>query len=75
MKYLPEKTVKKLLKTMLYSNKPVYLSKDVDSRPNNDDDENKQSNLNLNYHMAQLKDNIFEKHVYRTPLRRNNRRR
>ena len=27
MKYLPEKSVKKLLKTMLYSNKPFYLEK------------------------------------------------
>ena len=27
MKYLPEKAVKKLLKTMLYSKKPVYLEK------------------------------------------------
>ena len=27
MKYLPEKSVKKLLKMILYSNKPVYLEK------------------------------------------------
>ena len=26
MKYLPEKSVKKLLKTMLFSNKPIYLA-------------------------------------------------
>ena len=32
VKYLPEKLVKKLWKTMLYSNKPVYLDKDVDTR-------------------------------------------
>ena len=31
MKYLPGKSVKKLSKT-LYSNKPVYLGKDVDRR-------------------------------------------
>ena len=68
MKYLPEKLVKKLLKTMLYSNKPVYLAKDVDRRPNNDDDDNKRSDLNLTYRIAQLKDYIFEKHVYRIPL-------
>ena len=68
MKYLPEKSVKKLLKTMLYSNKPVYLAKDVDRRPNNDDDDNKRSDLNLTYRIAQLKDYIFEKHVYRIPL-------
>ena len=33
--------VKTLLKTMLYSNKPVYLDKDVDRRRNNSDDDNK----------------------------------
>ena len=68
MTYLPEKLVKKLLKTMLYSNKPVYLAKDGDRRPNNDDDDNKRSDLNLTYRIAQLKDYIFEKHVYRIPL-------
>ena len=34
MKYLPEISVKKLLKTMLYSNKRVYLAKDTKRRPN-----------------------------------------
>ena len=68
MKYMPEKSVKKLLKTILYSNKPVYLSKDVDRRPNDDDDDNKRSDLNLTYRIVQLKDYIFEKHVYRIPL-------
>ena len=53
---------------MLHSNKPVYLAKDVDRRPNNDDDDNKRSDLNLTYRIAQLKDYIFEKHVYRIPL-------
>ena len=41
MKYFPEKLVKKLLKTMLYLNKPVYIAKDVGRRPNNDYDDNK----------------------------------
>ena len=68
MKYLPEKSVRKLLETMLYSNKSVYLDKDVDRRPNNDDDDNKRRDLNLTYRIAQLKDYIFEKHVYRIPL-------
>ena len=40
MKYLPEKSVKKLLKTMLYSNKRVYLAKGTE-RPNNDTDDDK----------------------------------
>ena len=68
MKYLSEKSVKKLLKRMFYSNKSVYLAKYVDRRPNNDGDDNKRSDLNLTYSIAQLKDYIFEKHVYRIPL-------
>ena len=68
LKYLTEKSVKALLKTMLYSNKPVYLDADVDRRPNNSDDDNKRSDPNFIYWIAQLKDYIFEKHVYRIPL-------
>ena len=49
LKYLPEKSVKTLLKTMLYSNKPVYLDADVDRRPNNSDDDNKCSDPNFTY--------------------------
>ena len=64
MKYLPEKSVKKLLKTMLYSNKPVYLAVNTDRRPNNDTDNNKRSDPNLNYRIAQLKDYIFEKKMF-----------
>ena len=47
MKYLPEKSVKKLLKMMLYSNEPVYLEKNTDRRPHNDTDDDKQSDSNL----------------------------
>ena len=39
MKHLPEKSVKKFLKTMLFSNKPAYLTKDIDRRSYNDDSE------------------------------------
>ena len=53
---------------MLYSNKPVYLDVDVDRKPNNNDDDNKCSDPNLTYRITQLKDHIFEKHVYRIPL-------
>ena len=66
LKYLPEKSVKTFLKTMLYSNKPVYLDADVDRRPNNNDDDNKRSDPNL--FRTQLKDYIFEKLVYKIPL-------
>ena len=68
MKYLPKKSVKKLLKTMLYSNKPVYLAKDTDRRPNNDTDDDKRTDPNLTYRLAQLKNHVFEKNVYRIPL-------
>ena len=39
MKYLPAKCVKKLVKTILYSNDPVYLTKNVDKRLHNDNSE------------------------------------
>ena len=67
MKYLPEKSVKKLLKTMLYSNNPVYLAANTDRRPNNDNDNDKRSDPNLTYRIAQLK-HLFEKNIYRIPL-------
>ena len=68
IKYLPEKSVKKLLKTMLYSNKLVYLAVNTDRRPNNDNEDNKKSDPNLTYRIAQLKDYLFEKKVYRISL-------
>ena len=68
MKYLPEKSVKKLFKTMLYSNKPIYLAANTDRRPNNDNDNDKRSDPNLSYRIAQVKDYIFQKTVYRIPL-------
>ena len=67
-KYLPEKSVKKLLKNMLYSNKPVYLVKDADRRPNNENDNDKRSDPNLSYRLVQLKNHLFQKNVYRIPL-------
>ena len=53
---------------MLYFNKPVYLDADVDRRPNNSHDDNKRSDPNFTYWIAQLKDYILEKHVYKIPL-------
>ena len=67
MKYLPQKSVKNLLKTMLYSNTPVYLAANTDRRPHNDTDDNKITDPNLTYRLAQIKDYIFDKHVYRIP--------
>ena len=68
MKYLPEKSVKKLSKTMLYSNKLVYLAKGTERRPNNDTEDDKRSDPNSTYRIAQLKNYIFQKHNYRIPL-------
>ena len=68
MKYLPDKSVKKLLKTMIYSNKAVYLAKDTNRRPKNDTGDNKRSDPSLTYRIARLKDYLFEKYVYRIPL-------
>ena len=61
MKYLPEKSVKKLLKTMLYSNKPVYLAADTERRPHDDNDDNDRTNPSLTYRIKELKDYIFQK--------------
>ena len=49
MKYLPEKSVKKLLQTMLHSNKQVYLAKNTDRRPYNDNDDADRTNPDLAY--------------------------
>ena len=56
LKYLPKDSVATLLKSFLYSNKPVYLDANVDRRLNNNDDVNKRSDPNLNYRIAELKD-------------------
>ena len=61
MKYLPEKSVKKLLKNMLYSNKPVYLDGDTDRKPNNDNTAADRTDENLTDRMAQLKNHLFKK--------------
>ena len=68
MKYLPEKSVKKLLKTMLYSNKPVYLAADTERRPHDDNDDNDRTDPNLTYCIKELKGYIFQKHIYRIPF-------
>ena len=53
---------------MFYSNKPVYLERDVDRRSYSNNDETKRNGPNLTYRLAQLKDYIFENHVYRISL-------
>ena len=53
---------------MIYSNKAVYLAKNTNRTPKNDTDDNKRSDPSLTYRIAQLKDYLFEKYVYRIPL-------
>ena len=60
MKYLPEKSVEKLLKTALYSNKPLYLTKDVNRRSYNGNSDAKRADPNLTYRLVELKNYIFD---------------
>ena len=53
---------------MLYLNKSVYLAANTDRRPNNNTDDDNRSDPNLTYRSAQLKNYIFQKHVYGIPL-------
>ena len=68
LKYLPKDSVATLLKSFLYSNKPVYLDANVDRRLNNSDDVNKCSDPNLTYTIAELKDCLFFFNYYSIPL-------
>ena len=61
LKYLPKKAVKKLLKTMLYSNITVYLTGINDRRLNNDNDLVDRTDPNLTYRIAQLPAHLAKK--------------
>ena len=69
MKHLPAKSVKEPLKTMLYYNKDVvYNQNDMDRRSYNSATDKDRTDPNLDYRLANLKDFIFKKNVYRIPL-------
>ena len=68
MKHLPAKSVKKLAKTMLYSNKAVHLDDDNDRRSHNSATAAERTGLSLNEQIKLFKDYIFQKNVYRIPL-------
>ena len=68
MKYLPTQSVKKLAKTMLYSNKAVYLDDNNDRTSHNSATTAERTDLNLNERIKLFKDYIFQKNVYRIPL-------
>ena len=68
MKYLPAKSVKKLLRTMLYSSKSVYLTVNNTRRPNNDNDAADRTDPNLTYRLKELKNHLFRQWVYKIQL-------
>ena len=68
MKHLPEKSVKKLAKTMLYSNKAVYLDDDDDRRSHTSTTAAERTDLNLTERIKLFKNYIFQKNVYQIPL-------
>ena len=73
MKHVPAKSVKKILKTMLYSNIAVVYSEDnIDRRPNNSTIECStdadRTDPNTDYRIKNLYKFIFKKNVYRIPL-------
>ena len=67
-KYLPLKSVKKLLKTMFYTNKSVYLTSGNDRRPNNDNTAANRTNPNLTFRMKELANTLKAQTIYRIPL-------
>ena len=56
LKYLPSDSVATLLKSFLYSNKPVYSDENVNRSLNNNNDVNKRSDPILTYRITELKD-------------------
>ena len=68
MKHLPEKSVKKLAKTMLYLNKAVYLGDNDDRRSHNSTAAAERTDLNLAERIKLFKNYIFQKNFYQIPL-------
>ena len=69
MKHLSAKSVKELLKTMLYSNIAVVYNEDnIDRRPNNSATDANRTDPNIDYRIKNLSKVIFKNNVYRIPL-------
>ena len=68
LNYLPKDSVKKIRKSSLYSNLPVYLPVNTDRRPNNDDTDANRSDPNLTWRLNNLHNFAFQKNEYRIPL-------
>ena len=77
MKHLPKDSLKKLEKTMLYSNMPVYLNKTSIGRrvhngsgsTTNAGKTNDAKDLNIDDRITKFQDQLKDEYVYRIPLR------
>ena len=77
MKLLPKDSLKKLEKTMLYSNTPVYLNKTPVDRiihkgstsTSNAGKANDAKDLNIDDRINKFQDQLKDEYVYRIPLR------
>ena len=75
MKHLPKDSLKKLEKTMLYSNTPVFLNKtSIDRRVHNGSGSttnagkaNDAKYLNIDDRITKLSDQLKDEYVYRIP--------
>ena len=68
LKYLPEDSVKKIRKSILYTNHPVYLTGNNDRRPNNAATEVLRGDGNLRYRKANFPNRHESEEPYRIPL-------
>ena len=68
MKHLPEKSIKKLAKTMSYSNKAVYLDDNDNRRSHNSATAAVRTDLNLTERTKLFKNYIFQKKSLRNPF-------
>ena len=69
-KHLPEDSLKKLEKTMLYSKHSVYYNKTtINRRTHNSNTANDKTDLNIDNRITKFQDQLKNEYVYRIPLR------
>ena len=69
-KHLPEDSLKKLEKTMLYSKHSVYYNKTtINRRTHNRNTANDKTDLNIDNRITKFQDQLKNEYVYRIPLR------
>ena len=70
LKHLPKDTLKKIEKTMLYSEQAVYFNKTtIDRRIHNSNTANDITDLNINERITKFKNQLKNEFVYRVLLR------